>query len=257
MEAEQAERYQAHLVLPRIGIQGQQRLLRSRILVIGVGGLGCPAALYLAAAGIGTLGLLDDDVVDRTNLQRQVLYGTADIGKSKVLVARDRLAGINPDVDLEPIEARITATNALDLVAGWDLVVDGSDNFATRYVVNDACVLSRIPLVTGSIYQYEGQVTVVRPPLGPCYRCLFRSTPPEQPACRDAGILAPLPGIIGSMLAAESVKLIVSGDTALVGRLLLVDALESSSRSVRVKSDPGCPLCGEKPTIERPTAATV
>jgi adenylyltransferase/sulfurtransferase len=254
LDAEQAERYQAHLVLPKIGVYGQRRLLDSRVLLVGVGGLGCPAALYLAAAGVGTLGLLDDDVVDRTNLQRQVLFGTEDIGEAKVLVAQKRLAGINPDVDLETLETRLTASNAMELVAGWDLVIDGSDNFATRYVVNDACVLARIPLVTGSIYQYEGQVTVIRPPLSPCYRCLFRSPPPEQPACRDAGVLAPLPGIVGSLLAAEAVKLLVGGDTALIGRLLLFDAQESSSRSVRVKSDPSCPLCGEAPTIDRPTA---
>jgi adenylyltransferase/sulfurtransferase len=256
LAADQAERYQAHLVLPKIGAQGQGRLLRSRVLIVGIGGLGCPTALYLAAAGVGTLGLLDDDVVDLSNLQRQVLFGTSDIGRPKVHVARERLEGLNPDVELEPIEERITASNAMGLVEGWDLVIDGSDNFPTRYVVNDACVLSRIPLVTGSIYQYEGQITVIRPPLSPCYRCLFRSTPPEQPACRDVGVLATLPGIVGSILASEAVKLIVTGDAALIGRLLLFDAQESSSRSVRVKSDPSCPLCGEEPSIDRPTAVT-
>ena len=257
LDAEQVGRYQAHLVLPKIGAAGQSRLLRSRVLIVGVGGLGCPTALYLTASGVGTLGLLDDDTVDLTNLQRQVLYGTADIGKPKVHAARERLTGINPDVDLEPIEKRITASNAMDLVEGWDLVIDGSDNFATRYVVNDACVLSRIPLITGSIFQFEGQVTVLQPPVSPCYRCLFRTTPREQPACRDAGVLAPLPGIIGSILATEAVKLIVNGDTALAGRLLLFDALESSSRSIRVQSDPSCPLCGDEPTIDRPTAVAV
>ena len=256
LNAEQAERYQAHLALPRIGANGQRRLLRSRVLMVGVGGLGCPTALYLTASGVGTLGLLDDDIVDRTNLQRQVLYGTSDIGKPKVHVARERLAGINPDVDLKPIEKRLTPSNAMDLVSGWDLVIDGSDNFASRYVVNDACVLSRIPLISGSVFQFEGQVTVIRPPLGPCYRCLFRTIPQEQPACRDAGVLAPLTGIIGSVLAAEAVKWLVEGDTALMGRLLLVDVLEASTRSVRVKSDPTCPLCGKEPTIERPTAVS-
>ncbi len=254
LELEQAERYQAHLVLPRIGATGQRRLLRSKVLMVGVGGLGCPTSLYLTASGVGTLGLLDDDIVDRTNLQRQVLFGTADIGKPKVHVARERLVGINPDVDLEPIEQRLTPSNAMDLVAGWDLVIDGSDNFATRYVVNDACVLSGIPLISGSVFQFEGQVTVIRPPLGPCYRCLFRTTPREQPACRDAGVLAPLTGIIGSILSAEAVKWLIEGDTALMGRLLLFDALESSTRSVRVKSDPKCPLCGKDPKIDRPTA---
>jgi len=257
LDPEQAERYQAHLVLPRIGATGQRRLLRSRVLMVGVGGLGCPTALYLTASGVGTLGLLDDDIVDRSNLQRQVLFGTADIGKPKVQVAHERLAGINPDVDLEPIEKRLTSSNAMDLVAGWDLVIDGSDNFPTRYVVNDACVLSRIPLISGSIFQFEGQVTVIQPPLSPCYRCLFRATPREQPACRDVGVLAPLTGIIGSIMAAEAVKWLVEGEAALMGRLLLVDALESSTRSVRVKSDPSCPLCGKEPTIERPTAVAV
>ncbi len=257
LEAEQAERYQAHLALPKIGATGQRRLLRSRVLMVGIGGLGCPTALYLTASGVGTLGLLDDDIVDRSNLQRQVLYGTADIGKPKVQVARERLAGINPDVDLEPIEKRLTPSNAMDLVEGWDLVIDGSDNFATRYVVNDACVLSRIPLISGSIFQFEGQVTVIQPPLSPCYRCLFRLPPREQPACRDAGVLAPLTGIIGSIMAAEAVELTVAGDTALMGRLLLVDSLESSTRSVRVKSDPTCPLCGKEPSIDRPTAVAV
>ena len=254
LDPEQAERYQAHLVLPRIGATGQRRLLRSRVLMVGVGGLGCPTALYLTASGIGTLGLLDDDIVDRSNLQRQVLYGTADIGKSKVQVARERLAAINPDVDLVPIEERLVPSNAMEMVAGWDLIIDGSDNFATRYVVNDACVLSRIPLISGSVFQFEGQLTVIHPPLGPCYRCLFPITPREQPACRDAGLLAPLTGVVGSMLAAEAVKWLVEGDTALMGRLLLVDVLESSSRSVRVKSDPNCPLCGREPEIDRPTA---
>lgn len=251
---EQAERYQAHLVLPRIGATGQRRLLRSRVLMVGVGGLGCPATLYLTASGVGTLGLLDDDIVDRTNLQRQILYGTADIGRSKAQVALERLAAVNPDVALEPIEKRLTPSNAMELVAGWDLVIDGSDNFATRYVVNDACVLSRIPLISGSVFQFEGQVTVIRPPLSPCYRCLFRAAPREQSSCRDYGVLSPLTGIIGSILAAEAVKWLIEGETALLGRLLLVDALESSTRSVRVKSDPRCPLCGRDPEIDRPTA---
>lgn len=257
LNQEQAERYQAHLTLPRVGMAGQKRLLGARVLQVGMGGLGCPTALYLTASGIGKLGLLDDDSIDRTNLQRQVLYGTGDIGAAKVEVAALRLQDINPDVELQPIAERIVASNAVELVSDWDLVIDGSDNFATRYVVNDACVLAKVPLVTGSIYQYEGQVTVVRPPLGPCYRCLWRSTPGEPPACRDAGILAPLPGLIGTILAAEAIKMIVADETPLVGRLLLVDALENSFRSVRVKRDPACPLCGDNPTIRTPTAVAV
>lgn len=251
---EQAERYQAHLALPEVDVAGQRRLLEGRVLVIGVGGLGCPVALYLTAAGVGSLGLVDDDIVDRTNLQRQVLFGPEDVGQPKVEVARARLRAMNPDVDVEVVSTRLTAGNARGLVEGWDVVVDGSDNFATRYVVNDATVLAGIPLVTGSIFRYDGQVTVVRPPLGPCYRCLFRSPSPEQPACRDAGVLAPLPGVVGTIQAAETLKLLLGQSSSLVGRLLLVDLREPSFRSVRVQADPQCPLCGDQPTITRPTA---
>lgn len=254
LDPEQTERYQAHLALPRLGVTGQRRLLESRALLLGLGGLGCPAALYLAACGVGTLGLVDDDVVDRTNLQRQVLYGPGDLGEPKAEAAAARLAAIDPDVRLEARRVRLTAANAGELVEGWDLVVDGSDNFATRYVVNDACVLAGVPLVSGSIYQYEGQVTVIRSPPGPCYRCLFPAPPPEQAPCREAGVLAPLPGIVGSIQAAEAVKLLVGEGSSLVGRLLLVDALDVSFRTVRVERNPDCPLCGERPTIRRPTA---
>ncbi|MFQ5743690.1 MAG: ThiF family adenylyltransferase [Acidobacteriota bacterium] len=257
LSAEQSERYQAHLALARIGVAGQARLLRARVLLLGVGGLGCPAALYLTAAGVGSLGLLDDDIIDRTNLQRQILFGPADLGARKAEVAAERLASLNPDVELRPIIERLTAGNAASLVAGWDVVIDGSDNFATRYIVNDACVLAGIPLVSGSIYQFEGQVTVIRTPAGPCYRCLFPSPPPEQAACRDAGVLAPLPGMVGSIQAAETIKLVVGEEASLIGRLLLVDALASSFRSVNVRRNPGCPLCGESPTIRRPTAVAV
>lgn len=257
LDAEQTERYEAHLALPEVGPAGQARLLASRVLVVGVGGLGCPVSLYLAAAGVGTLGLVDDDVVDRTNLQRQVLYGPADIGRPKVEAAAEKLAGINPDVELVSRRERISAANAMDLVEGWDVVVDGSDNFATRYVVNDAAVLAQVPLVTGSIYRYEGQLTVIRPPLGPCYRCLFPSPPPEQAACHEAGVLAPLPGVIGSIQATEAIKLLLGDESGLVGRLLLVDLLDGSFRSVRVQRNATCPLCGESPTIRRPTAVTL
>lgn len=257
LSAEQTERYQAHLTLPEVGVRGQQRLLETSVLVIGVGGLGCPVAQYLAAAGIGRLGLLDDDIVDRSNLQRQILFTLDDLGENKAEVAAARLDRLNPDVELVPIVERIVASNAERLVGGWDLVVDGSDNFATRYVVNDACVLSGGTLVTGSIFQFEGQVTVVRSPLGPCYRCVFPSPPAEQAPCREAGVLASLPGIVGTIMATEVLKLAFGHESSLVGRLLLVDALDSSYRSVRTKRDPGCALCGTEPTIERPTAVAV
>jgi adenylyltransferase/sulfurtransferase len=257
LSAEQTERYQAHLTLPEIGAEGQKRLLRSSVLLVGVGGLGCPAAQYLAAAGIGKLGLLDDDIVDRSNLQRQILFSVDDLDANKADAAAARLAPLNPDVELVPMVERLSASNAVELIAGWDLVIDGSDNFATRYVVNDACVLAGVPLVTGSIYQFEGQVTVVRSPLGPCYRCIFPAPPPEQAPCREAGVLASLPGVVGTILATEVLKLAVGAESSLIGRLLLIDVRESSFRSVRVKRDPACALCGETPSIERPTAVAV
>ena len=257
LSPEQTERYQAHLSLPLLGEAGQARLLDARVLLIGIGGLGCPAALYLAAAGVGTLGLVDDDIVDRTNLQRQILFGPADLGTEKADVAAQRLSQTNPDVEVVPFVERLNAGNVADRVAGWDLIVDGSDNFATRYVVNDACVLAGAPLVTGSIYQYEGQVTVIHPPLGPCYRCLFPTPPPEQAACRDAGVLAPLPGIVGTILAAEAIKMLIGEQASFLGRLLLIDTLDGSFRSVRVRRNADCPLCGDRPTIDRPTAVAV
>lgn len=257
LSPEQTERYQAHLTLPQIGSEGQLRMLASSVLLVGVGGLGCPAAQYLTAAGVGRLGLLDDDIVDRSNLQRQILFGLDDLGAHKAEAAVARLAPTNPDVELVPIVERLSAANAESLVDGWDLVVDGSDNFATRYVVNDACVLAGVPLVTGSIYQFEGQVTVVRAPFGPCYRCVFPSPPPEQAPCREAGVLASLPGVVGTILATEALKLLTGADSSLVGRLLLIDTRESTFRSVRTRRDPACALCGEAPSIEHPTAVAV
>jgi len=257
LSAEQTERYQAHLALPEVGVAGQQRLLATSVLLVGVGGLGCPVAQYLAAAGIGRLGLLDDDIVERSNLQRQILFTVDDLGRNKAEAAAARLARTNLDVELVPIVERIVASNAERLVDGWDLVVDGSDNFATRYVVNDACVLSGGTLITGSIYQFEGQVTVVRSPLGPCYRCIFPAPPAEQAPCREAGVLASLAGVVGTIMATEVLKLAVGHESSLVGRLLLVDVHDSAYRSVRIKPDPRCSLCGAKPSIERPTAVAV
>lgn len=256
LSPEQTRRYQAHLALPRLGAAGQARLAGAGVLLLGVGGLGCPAAQYLAAAGVGRLGLVDDDEVDLTNLQRQVLFGTEDVGRAKVEVAAERLERLNPDVELRPNRARITASSAVELIEGWDLVVDGTDNFATRYVVNDAAVLAGVPLVTGSIYRYEGQVLVVDPPDGPCYRCLFPSPPSEEAACREEGVLAPLPGVIGTLMAAEAIKLMVGLGASFVDHLLLVDTLGGSFRKVRVRRRPDCPLCGSEPTIARPTAVT-
>ncbi len=253
---EQVERYQAHLTLPGFGRAGQRRLLGARVLVIGVGGLGCPVAEYLTAAGIGCIGLVDDDIVDGTNLQRQTLYGEADRGRPKVDAAGERLAAMNVALQIETHRVRVTASNVRDLVRGQDVVIDGSDNFPTRYVVNDACVLEKVALVSGSLYQYEGQVTVIRPPATPCYRCLFPSATQDQPPCREVGVLGPLAGIVGTILAAETIKLLVSGDTALMGRLLLVDSRAMAFRTVQLRSDPGCPLCGSSPSILEPTAVT-
>lgn len=254
---EQVERYQAHLQLPGFGSAEQRRLMAARVLVVGVGGLGCPSAQYLVAAGVGTVGLADDDVVDASNLQRQVLFDEKDRGRRKVAVAAARLRSQNPAVRIRQHEVRVTAANVLDLVGEYDLVLDGSDNFATRYVVNDACVLAGVPLVTGSLYRFEGQVTVIAPPETPCYRCVFRSPPTEQPPCHEAGLLGALAGIIGSIQAAEGLKLLAYQETALMGRLLLVDTQLMSFRSVQLGRDPECPLCGKAPSIDSPTAVAV
>tara|TARA_B100001146_G_C16170131_1_gene429670 strand:+ start:582 stop:1388 length:807 start_codon:yes stop_codon:yes gene_type:complete len=255
--AEQAERYQAHLALPDIGHTGQRRLLDTSVLLVGVGGLGCSAAQYLTAAGVGKLGLLDDDSVDLSNLQRQILFSVDDLNGKKARVAAEALSGLNPDTELVSIVDRLTATNAAGLIKGWDLVIDGSDNFATRYVVNDACVLAGTTLVTGSIYQFEGQITVVCPPEGPCYRCIFPAPPAEQAPCHAAGVLASLPGVVGTILATEALKLAIGAESSLVGRLLLVDMLDTSFRSVHVTRDVECALCGNKPSISHPTAVAL
>ncbi len=272
LTAAQMERYQAHLALPGFGTTGQSRLLRARALVIGVGGLGCPAARYLVAAGLSVVGLVDDDVVDATNLQRQILYSAADIGRSKVEAAAERLAAYAGNTDAARVagytgspgrdneqqvtmhRVRVNAANVAGLVAGYDVVLDGSDNFATRYVVNDACVLAGVPLVTGSLHQFEGQVTVIAPPRTPCYRCLFAAPPREQAACQEAGVLGPLAGIVGTVMAAEALKLVAQGETALMSRLLLVDARDMVFRAIELRRDASCQLCGDSPTIRSPTA---
>jgi molybdopterin/thiamine biosynthesis adenylyltransferase/rhodanese-related sulfurtransferase len=251
LTAEERRRYARHLTLPQIGPEGQRRLRAARVLVVGVGGLGSPAAMYLAAAGVGALGLVDHDAVDLSNLQRQVLHGTAAVGTPKLASAALRLRDLNPDVALEPHPARLTGDNALAILADYDLVVDGSDNFPTRYLLNDACALLGKPLVYGSIHRFEGQVSVFWAERGPCYRCLFREPPPpdQVPSCEEGGVLGVLPGIVGTLQATEAIKLVLEIGEPLVGRLLLVDALAMRFRELRLDKDPECPLCGAHPTI--------
>jgi len=241
-------RYSRHLILPEVGLDGQKKLKAARVLVVGAGGLGSPLALYLAAAGVGTLGLVDFDVVDLTNLQRQVLHGTKDVGRSKLQSAIDRLRDVNPHVAVEPFEVRLTSDNALEIVEAFDVVVDGTDNFATRYLVNDACVLTDRPNVYGSIFRFEGQASVFATPDGPCYRCLFREPPPPGlvPSCAEGGVLGVLPGLIGTIQATEAIKLVLGIGEPLIGRLLLVDALRMQIRTVRLRRDPECPACGTR-----------
>ena len=254
---DQAQRYSRHLLIPEVGERGQLRLLASKVLLIGAGGLGSPAALYLAAAGVGTLGIVDSDVVDASNLQRQILHNTERLGRSKVESARETITALNPDVAVSGYEERLSAANIDRIIVGYDVVVDGSDNFPTRYLVNDASVKHRIPVVHGSIYRFEGQVTVFKPfdggPFGrgPCYRCLFHQPPPPElaPSCAEAGVLGVLPGIIGSLQASEAIKLLLGIGEPLIGRYLLFDALDTTFREVKLRRDPACPACGEHPTI--------
>jgi adenylyltransferase/sulfurtransferase len=245
---EELVRYHRHLTLPEVGAEGQRRLKHARVLLVGAGGLGSPAALYLAAAGVGTIGLVDFDAVDVSNLQRQILHGTRDVGRPKTDSARDRLHDINPHVRLETHETRLTSGNALEVLGTYDLVVDGSDNFQTRYLVNDACVLLAKPYVYGSIIRFEGQASVFAAPGGPCYRCLFREPPPAGlvPNCAEGGVLGVLPGMVGTIQATEAIKLILGIGEPLVGRLLLVDALRMRFRAIELRPDPQCPACGTR-----------
>ena len=244
-------RYARHFVLPQVGPEGQRALADARVLLVGVGGLGSPVALYLAAAGVGTLGLVDADLVDLSNLQRQVLHGISHLGQFKVDSARARIWELNPNVQVISHQTRLTSANALELFRGYDLVVDGSDNFPTRYLVNDACVLSGIPYIYGAVDRWEGQVSVFGASGEPCYRCLFRDPPPPGlvPTCAEAGVLGVLPGIIGSLQATEVIKQILGVGTPLVGRLLIFDALQLSFREVRLQRNPNCPVCGDDPSI--------
>jgi molybdopterin/thiamine biosynthesis adenylyltransferase/rhodanese-related sulfurtransferase len=249
---EQRARYSRHLLIPEVGEAGQQKLLQSRVLLIGAGGLGSPASLYLAAAGVGTLGIVDADVVDDSNLQRQIVHSTERLGEPKVASAKRTLEALNPDVDVKTYEERLTSENVERILGdGWDVIIDGADNFPTRYLVNDASVWHSIPVVHGSIYRFEGQVTVFEPGEGPCYRCLFPTPPPPElaPSCAEGGVLGVLPGIIGSLQANEALKLLLGAGESLRGRLVLFDALANTFDEVTVKRDPDCPVCGEHPTI--------
>jgi molybdopterin/thiamine biosynthesis adenylyltransferase/rhodanese-related sulfurtransferase len=251
LNPEQRNRYHRHILLPEVGEEGQQKLLEARVLLLGAGGLGSPAALYLAAAGVGTLGVVDMDVVDASNLQRQILHNVERIGERKVDSAKKTLTALNPDVDVVTYDVRFGADNILDILDGYDVVVDGTDNFPTRYLLNDASLLKRIPVVHGSIFRFEGQVTVFDPYHGPCYRCLLPEPPPPElaPSCAEAGVLGVLPGIVGSIQALEAIKLILDLGDPLRGRLLAYDALEQSFRSFKVRRDPTCPACGEHAQI--------
>ena len=252
---EERSRYSRHLIMPEVTIAGQQRIQAARVLCIGAGGLGSPAALYLAAAGIGTLGLIDPDAVDRSNLQRQILHGTADIGRSKLDSARDRIAAANPNVTVELHPGSFTSANAMGIVAGYDVVIDGSDNFPTRYLSSDVCVFARKPNIYGSVFRFDGQTTVFAPHLGgPCYRCLFPEPPPPGtvPNCAEAGVLGVLPGIVGMLQAIEALKLILGLGDSLLGRLLHFDALKMKFREFKLRRDPQCPVCGENPSITAP-----
>jgi len=252
LDAAKRQRYSRHLLIPEVGEEGQLKLLDSRILLIGAGGLGSPASLYLAAAGVGTLGIVDDDVVDASNLQRQIAHSTERLGEAKADSAKRTLQALNPDVDVKTYRERLTSENVDRILAdGWDVIVDGADNFPTRYLVNDASVWHGIPVVHGSIYRFEGQATVFKPHEGPCYRCLFPQPPPPElaPSCAEGGVLGVLPGIVGSLQANEALKLALGVGEPLVGRLLLFDALSTEFSEVTLRRDPDCPVCGEHPTI--------
>ncbi len=245
-------RYSRHLIMPEVGVEGQEKLKAAKVLMIGTGGLGSPAALYLAAAGIGTIGLVDFDVVDFSNLQRQIIHGTSSIGKPKVESAKERMAEINPNVNVVTYNERLTKDNIMKILKDYDILLDGTDNFQTRYLVNDACVFLKKPFVYGSIFRFDGQSTVFYPGKGPCYRCLFAEPPPPGmvPSCAEGGVLGILPGVIGVIQATEVVKLVLGKGEPLIGRLMLYDALKMNFREVKFRKNPKCPVCGDNPTIK-------
>ncbi len=244
-------RYNRHLIMPEVGMNGQLRLKAASVLCIGVGGLGSPVALYLGAAGVGRIGIVDFDVVDYSNLQRQIIHGTPDVGRSKLESARDRLTAINPEVTVVTHDVTLSSANALDLLSGYDIIVDGTDNFPTRYLVNDACVILGKPNVYGSIFRFEGQVSVFATKHGPCYRCLYPEPPPPGlvPSCAEGGVLGILPGVIGTIQATEAVKLIIGAGEPLINRFMIYDALRMNFRELKLKKDPECPVCGKDPTV--------
>jgi molybdopterin/thiamine biosynthesis adenylyltransferase/rhodanese-related sulfurtransferase len=250
---EEVLRYSRHLIMPEVGMEGQQKLKAARVLCIGTGGLGSPLALYLSAAGVGTIGLVDFDVVDFTNLQRQVIHFTSDVGRPKLESAKEKIAAINPFVDVKTFETRLTSQNALEIFSGFDIIVDGTDNFPTRFLVNDACVFSGKPNVYGSIFRFEGQASVFAAKDGPCYRCLYPEPPPPGlvPSCAEGGVLGILPGLVGLIQATEAIKLILGSGEPLIGRLLLVDALGMKFRELKLRKNPDCAVCGTRPTVTK------
>ena len=253
LSKEEVMRYSRHLIMPEVGMEGQLKIKQAKVLCIGTGGLGAPLGLYLAAAGVGRIGLVDFDVVDTTNLQRQVLFGTSDVGRPKTEAAAERLRNLNPDIRIDTFETQLTSANALELFKDYDIIVDGTDNFPTRYLVNDACVITGKPNVYGSIFRFEGQITVFGYPGGPCYRCLYPEPPPPGlvPSCAEGGVLGVLPGIVGTIQAAETLKLIIGKGEPLIGRLLLFDALAMKFRELKLRKNPECPVCGEHPTLTK------
>jgi len=253
LSPQEMARYSRHLIMPEVGIAGQERLKAGSVLLIGAGGLGSPLALYLSAAGVGRIGIVDFDVVDFSNLQRQIVHGTSDVGRPKAHSARDAIREINPEVQVDLYETRLTSANALDILKPYDIVIDGTDNFPTRYLVNDACVLLKKRNVYGSIFRFDGQASVFAPGEGPCYRCLYPEPPPpgEVPSCAEGGVLGILPGLIGCIQATEAVKLLLGQGSPLIGRLLLYDALQMSFREFKIRRNPACPICGDNPTIAK------
>src|SRR6202451_260113 len=253
LSKEEVLRYSRHLIMPEVGMEGQLKLKQAKVLCIGTGGLGAPLGLYLAAAGVGRIGLVDFDTVDFTHLQRQVLFGTTCVGRPKIEASADHLRNLNPEIQIDTFETRLTSENALDLFKDYDIIVDGTDNFPTRYLVNDACVLLGKPNVYGSIFRFEGQITIFGAPGGPCYRCLYPEPPPPGlvPSCAEGGVLGVLPGIVGSLQAVETIKLILGAGDPLIGRLLLFDALGMKFRELKLKKNPDCPLCGTNRTITK------
>src|SRR5881392_3518206 len=250
---DEIKRYSRHLIMPEVGMDGQRRIKAGKVLCIGAGGLGSPAAMYMAAAGVGRIGLVDFDVVDFSNLQRQLLHGTSSVGRSKLASARDRLQDLNPHIEIETYETTVTSDNALDLFRGYDVILDGTDNFPTRYLVNDACVLTGKPNAYGSIFRFEGQASVFATKEGPCYRCLYPEPPPPGlvPSCAEGGVLGVLPGVIGVIQATEAIKLITGIGEPLIGRFLIYDALRMRFRELKLKKDPDCPVCGTHPTVTK------